>query len=102
MNRLKITLSLIIMILTVYSVRVLPLLFLRKNITNRFVRSFFHYVPYVTLAVMTFPAIILATQSVLSGVLALLVGLAAAWLIGDMFLVAILCCATVFISGLFL
>ncbi|MBP3736098.1 MAG: AzlD domain-containing protein [Lachnospiraceae bacterium] len=102
MSRLKITLSLIIMILTVYSVRVLPLLFLRKNITNRFVRSFFHYVPYVTLAVMTFPAIVLATQNVLSGVLALLVGLAAAWLIGDMFLVAILCCATVFVSGLFL
>ena len=46
-------LSLLIMILVIYSVRLLPMLLLRRNIKNRFIRSFLYYVPYVTLAVMT-------------------------------------------------
>ena len=46
-----------------YLIRVLPLTLIRKPINNRFIKSFLYYVPYVTLAVMTFPAIIEATQS---------------------------------------
>ena len=95
-------LSLIIMCLTVYAIRSLPLLLLRKNITNRWLRSFLYYVPFVTLAVMTFPAIIGATDKMWSGVLALVVGLIAAWVNGDLFVVAISCCLTVFVTGLFL
>ena len=56
-------LSLLIMTLSIYAVRMLPFLLLRKNITNRFIRSFLFYVPYVTLAVMTFPAILSATAN---------------------------------------
>lgn len=97
-----INLSLIIMCITIYLIRMLPFIFLRKNITNRWLKSFLYYVPYVTLAVMTFPAIITATDHVLSGVLALIVGLLVAWFNGDLFIVAISCCLTVFISGLFL
>lgn len=97
-----INLSLIIMCITIYLIRMLPFIFLRKNITNRWLRSFLYYVPYVTLAVMTFPAIITATDHVLSGVAALVVGLLVAWFNGDLFIVAISCCLTVFITGLFL
>ena len=50
-----------IMIRITYSIRVLPLTLIRKQIKNRFLQSFLYYVPYVTLAVMTFPAIINAT-----------------------------------------
>ena len=50
-----------------YLIRTLPLTLIRKEIKNRFLRSFLYYVPYVTLAVMTFPAIISATGSVWSG-----------------------------------
>ena len=46
-----------------FLIRTLPLTLIRKPITNRFLRSFLFYVPYVTLAVMTFPAIVQATQS---------------------------------------
>ena len=46
-----------------YAIRVLPLTLIRKPIKNQFIQSFLYYVPYVTLAVMTFPAIINATQS---------------------------------------
>ena len=78
-------------------VRVLPLTLLRRQITNRFVRSFLYYVPYVTLAVMTFPAIVNATQSPVAGVAALLVGVVLAWLGAGLFPVAVSCCASVFL-----
>ena len=92
--------SLLIMCLTVYMIRLLPLLFLRKPITNRFIRSCLYYVLYVTLAVMTFPAIVTATDNIWSGAAALLVGLIVAWVNGDLFVVAISCCATVFLTSL--
>ncbi len=93
--------SLLILCVTIYMIRMLPLLFLRRTITNRWLRSFLYYVPYVTLAVMTFPAILGATDKVWSGAAALLVGLAAAWINGDLFVVAISCCVTVFLTGFF-
>ena len=46
-----------VMALVSYAIRILPLTLIRKPIKNRFVQSFLYYVPYVTLAVMTFPAI---------------------------------------------
>ena len=78
-------------------VRVLPLTLLRRQITNRFVRSFLYYVPYVTLAVMTFPAIVGAAQSPVAGVAALLVGVVLAWLGAGLFPVAVSCCVSVFL-----
>ena len=78
-------------------IRVLPLTLLRKQITNRFVRSFLYYVPYVTLAVMTFPAIVNAAQSPVAGTAALLVGVILAWLGAGLFPVAVSCCVSVFL-----
>ena len=52
-----------VMALVSYAIRVLPLTLIRKPIKNQFIQSFLYYVPYVTLAVMTFPAIVEATQS---------------------------------------
>ena len=83
-------------------IRVLPVTVFRKPIKNRFVRSFLYYVPYVTLAVMTFPAIIDATQSKISGILALVCGTVAAWFNMSLFKVACICCAVVFVSELML
>ena len=84
-----------------YAIRVLPLTLIRKPIRNRFLQSFLYYVPYVTLAVMTFPAIIHATQTPISGAVALFVGAAAAWLGAGLFPVSVLCCALVFVIELF-
>lgn len=82
-------------------IRVTPLTLIRKPIKNVFIQSFLYYVPYVTLAVMTFPAIINATQSPISGAIALVVGITAAWFGADLFKVAIACCAVVFIAEFF-
>ena len=86
----------------VYAIRVLPLTIFRKRIENRFIRSFLSYVPYITLAVMTFPAIVEATQSPLAGVAALVIGIVLAWLGAGLFPVAVSCCVVVFIIELFI
>ena len=85
-----------------FLIRVLPLTVIRKKIKNRFFNSFLYYVPYVTLAVMTFPAIVHATQSTWSGVAAMAVGVIAAWLGADLFKTAVACCVTVFLLELLL
>lgn len=83
-------------------IRVLPTTLIRKQITNPFIKSFLYYVPYVTLAVMTFPAIIEATSSKIAGIIALIVGVIAAWLDWGLFKVAVTCCAVTFIAEMFL
>ncbi len=83
-----------------FLIRVLPLTLIRKPIRNRFIKSFLHYVPYVTLAVMTVPSIIEATESPLSGLLALIAGVVAAWLGAGLFPVALICCVVALISGM--
>ncbi|MBQ9459992.1 MAG: AzlD domain-containing protein [Oscillospiraceae bacterium] len=80
-----------------FLIRVLPLTLIRRQITNRFLRSFLYYVPYVTLAVMTFPAIVHAAQFPLAGVAALVVGGVLAWFGAGLFPVALACCASVFL-----
>lgn len=85
-----------------YLIRVLPLTLIRKPIKNKFIQSFLYYVPYVTLAVMTFPAIVEATQSPVSGLIAFLVGIAAAWRGADLFKTAVFCCAAVLVVELFM
>ena len=80
-----------------FLIRVLPMTIIRKQIKSRFIRSFLFYVPYVTLAVMTFPAIITASSNPLSGAVALAAGIVLAWFGGGLFPVAVRCCVTVFI-----
>lgn len=91
----------LIMILVTNVIRVIPVTLIRKRITNPFLYSYLHYVPYVTLSVMTFPSIVTATSNVISGVLALFFGVVAAWRGWGLFPVAILCCAVVFVSEMF-
>lgn len=91
-----------VMALVSYTIRILPLTLIRKPIQNRFIQSFLYYVPYVTLAVMTFPAIVNATQSPAAGAMALVAGIAAAWLGASLFQVSVICCAVVFVLELFL
>lgn len=85
-----------------YAIRVLPLTLIRKPIKNRFLQSFLYYVPYVTLAVMTFPAIVTATQSPIAGAAALIAGMAAAWCGAGLLPVAGICCGIVFLLELLL
>lgn len=91
-----------VMALATWFMRVSSSLVMKKPISNRFIQSFLYYVPYVTLAVMTFPAISEATQTPAAGIAALLVGIIAAWCGAGLFQVAIFCCLTVFVLETFL
>ena len=91
---------LLITVLVTNLIRVLPVTLIRRRIENRLVRSFLYYVPYVTLAVMTFPAIVEATQSPVAGAVAMLAGVVAAWLGLGLLPVSVICCACVFLIEL--
>ncbi|MGL5437231.1 MAG: AzlD domain-containing protein [Lachnospiraceae bacterium] len=80
-----------------YLVRVLPLTLFRKQIKNSFIQSFLYYMPYATLAVMTFPAILEATQAPWVGLIALWVGIGLAWAGAGLFPVSIACCIVVYL-----
>ena len=95
-------LSIFTAFLVSYLIRVLPLTLIRKPIKNRFIRSFLYYVPYITLAVMTFPAIIEATQSPIAGIISLVIGSLLSYFGLGLFPVACACCAVVFVAELFL
>ena len=73
-----------------------------REIKNKTIRSFLYYVPYVTLAVMTFPAIMEATNSPVAGLAALVVGIILAWFGRSLFQVAVLSCVVVFVLELFM
>ncbi len=98
--QLRIYIHIFVMAAVIYLIRLLPLTLIRRKITNKTLRSFLFYVPYVTLAVMTFPDIIEATGSIYSGVAALVVGVVSAYFGVSLFGVAVCSCAVVFITEL--
>lgn len=83
-----------------YLIRLLPLTLIRKEIKNTYIRSFLYYVPYVTLSVMTFPAILYATKSIWSGAAALATAVFFAYRGKSLFQVSIAACAVVFLLEL--
>ena len=96
----KTYLYILCMALTTYAVRVLPLTLIRRELKSPLLRSFLYYLPYVTLAVMTFPGILTATQTPWSGACALMVGIVLAWRGQSLFTVSVCCCVAVFLSEL--
>ncbi len=92
----------LVMCLTSFLLRAMPLTLIRKEIKNKYFRSFLYYVPYVTLAVMTFPAIMDASEHRIAGIASLIAGMAAAYLGAGLFPTAIICSVIIFVFELFL
>ena len=87
----------LVMATVTYLIRVLPLTLIKKEIKNKTIRSFLFYVPYVTLAVMTFPAIIFASNNMIAATLGFLVALVLAWFRKSLFVVSVSACVVVYI-----
>ena len=98
----SIWLAILVMAGVTYLIRVLPLVLIRREIKNKTVRSFLHYVPYVTLSVMTFPAILSATATVWSALAALAVAVVLALRGCKLPMVALAACLAVFAVELFI
>ena len=94
---MKIYLYVLVMAVTTYLIRAIPLTLLKKPIRSRFLRSFLHYVPTACLTAMTFPAILTATDHVVSGAAGLVVGVLLALKNKSLIIVAVASCATVFL-----
>lgn len=94
----KIWIYILVMACVTYLIRILPLVLIRREIKSPLIRSFLYYVPYVTLAVMTVPAIIDATSSPIAGFAALIVGIVLAALGKSMFTVAVVCPIVVLVA----
>ena len=87
----------LVMAVVTYLIRMLPLAIWRTEITSPFVKSFLYYVPYACLAAMTFPAILSATSSVISGAVGFAVALYLAYKEKSLLTVALFACAAVFV-----
>lgn len=85
-----------------YLIRVLPLTLIKKEIENKTLRSFLYYVPYVTLAVMTFPAILEATDSVYAAWGAFIAAVLLAWFGKSLLQVSVAACVVCFLLDFFL
>lgn len=97
---MNICIYILVMAVTTYLIRMLPLTIFKRKIKSRFVRSFLAYVPCACLSAMTFPAIIYSTNSGLSGVAALAVALIASLLKKSLVTVAACSCMAVFLTEL--
>lgn len=90
----------LVMAAVTYLIRVLPLTLIRKEIKNTFIRSFLYYVPYVTLAVMTVPAIFQATGNPVTGVAGFLAAVLLAYKGASLVKVAVGACVLVLLLEL--
>ncbi|MEE3470675.1 MAG: AzlD domain-containing protein [Butyrivibrio hungatei] len=90
-----------LMAVVTYAIRALPLTLIRKEIKSTFIRSFLYYVPYATLAAMTFPAILSATNSHISAFAGFCAALVLAFNKKSLLTVAGLACATAFVVEFF-
>lgn len=87
-----------IMALVTYLPRMIPLVFMKKKIENRFIQSFLHYVPYAVLAAMTFPDIFRSTAGLPSALCGLAAALILAWRRRGLLTVAVGASAAVFVA----
>lgn len=90
----------LIMAVVTYLIRLLPLTLIRKEIKSTYIKSFLYYVPYVTLAAMTFPAILSATANIWSATVGFIVALILAYRGKSLIQVSLLACVSVFIIEL--
>ncbi|MFG6330878.1 MAG: AzlD domain-containing protein [Lachnospiraceae bacterium] len=89
-----------VMAAVTYLIRVIPLTVFHKKITNRYVRSFLYYVPYTCLTAMTFPAILYATESLVSALAGVAAAAVFAFCNRSLVSVAAAACLAVFVTEL--
>ena len=95
MIRENVFLYLLVMAGVTYLLRMIPMVLVRKKITNRFILSFLYYIPYTVLSVMTVPAIFFATD-LIPAIAGFVVALFLGYKEKSLVTVAMVSCAAVF------
>ena len=96
----NIYLYILVMAGVTYLIRLIPLTLIRKEIKNVYIKSFLYYVPFVTLAVMTFPAILNSTANIWSALGGFIMAIILAYRGNSLFKVSLVACLSVFIIEL--
>lgn len=87
----------LVMFTVTYATKAVTLLFFRKDIKNKYVRSFLYYLPYSVLAVMVFPSIVFSTTTIWSGIAGTAVALVLAYFRKGLLPVSLASIGTVFL-----
>lgn len=91
---------LLLMAATTYLLRAVPFFAFSKKIKNRYIRSFLYYIPYTVLTVMTLPAALYATGSVVAAAIGLVAAVVVAIKSKNLLLTALTSCTVVLIIEL--
>ena len=91
----------ITMAVVTYLIRVIPLTLVRGEIKNKFLKNLLYYVPYACLTSMTFPAILYATNSIISALAGFVAAVVFALMNKSLLMVAAVACIAVFVVELF-
>ncbi|MCR4856903.1 MAG: AzlD domain-containing protein [Bacteroidales bacterium] len=57
----NVAIAMLIMALTTYLIRVVPIGFVRRKLDNEWVQDFLYYIPFCVLSAMTFPDVLYST-----------------------------------------
>ena len=99
--RIEVLVYVLVMALTTYLVRMIPMTAFRKRIRSRFARSFFYYIPYAVLSAMTLPAILYSTDEMLPALVGLAVAVGLSLANCSLIVVSLAACVAAFLVGLF-
>ena len=94
----NIAIYLLIMALTTYAIRAIPLVLLRREIKNIYVKRFLYYVPFACLTAMTVPSVFFSTANILSAVIGFAVAMVLGLFRANLPLTATLACVAVYIT----
>ena len=89
-----------VMAVVTYLLRLIPLLFIRRNFKSRFVRSVIYYIPYCVLAAMSIPAMLYVTPNLITGIVATATAVTAALFTRNLITVASLSAVSILIMEL--
>ena len=93
-------LAIIVMALSTYFIRMIPFVFVRKKIENRFIQSFLYYIPYSVLSAMTIPSILYATGDLVSAIVGTVVAVVLAYRNSPLIVVALAASAAAYLTML--
>ncbi len=98
-KEVKMLLLVLTMALVTYLIRMIPMVFFRKKIKSRFLRSVLYYIPYAVLSAMTFPFIFYSTGNLYTALIGTAVALIASLTKRSLIVVAVLACISVLVTG---
>lgn len=97
MSDIKIIIYIVVMAITTYLIRMIPITLFKKKIQNKYILSFLHYMPYAVLGAMTFPAILYATDNIYSSVIGMFTAIGLAYMQKNLITVALTSSLAVFL-----